>query len=149
MVLLNACWAVGHSINNEFQRTFCSVFSLTLQKDDTLLILLDRMSKYFNESLFLITILILVNIVPSESTDADENSVVEDRTTGALDFIVQTCSSLGNCQSLTTGLVVDNNWRGFHYNLCYDPKQCDKVIIKQLICRKGYIHVALFYLTTR
>ena len=91
------------------------------------------MSKYFNGSLFLITILILVNIAPSESADADENSVVEDRTTGALDFIVQTCTNYCNCQNLTTGLVVDNNWRGFHYNLCYDPKQCDKVIIKQLI----------------
>jgi hypothetical protein len=90
------------------------------------------MSKYFNGSLFLITILILVNITPSESTDADENSVVEDRTTGALDFIVQTCTNYCNCQNLTTGLVVDNNWRGFHYNLCYDPKKCDKVIIKQL-----------------
>ena len=118
---------VGQPINNEFQRTFCSVFSLTLQKDDTLLILLDRMSKYFNGSLFLITILIFVNIVPSESDDTDENSVVEDRTTGALDFIVQTCTNYCNCQNLTTGLVVDNNWRGFHYNLCYDPKKCDKV----------------------
>nr|CAH0102996.1 unnamed protein product [Daphnia galeata] len=85
------------------------------------------MSKYFNGSLFLITILIFVNIVPSESDDTDENSVVEDRTTGALDFIVQTCTNYCNCQNLTTGLVVDNNWRGVYYNLCYDPKKCDKI----------------------
>ena len=105
---------------------------------------------YFNGPLFrlLIIILGLVNIALSESDGADENPVVEDRTTGALDFIVQTCSSLGNCQNLTTGLVVDNNWRGFYYNLCYDPKQCDKVIIKQLILTSISLTLNLIYVSS-
>ena len=70
-----------------------------------------------------ITILVLINNVQA----ADNNPVAEDRTTGALDFIVQVCSSVNNCQPITLGLVVDNNWRGVYYNLCYDPKKCDKV----------------------
>ena len=72
-----------------------------------------------------------------ESTaDVDGNSVVDDphdRTTGALDFIVQICSSVNSCQPVTLGLVVDNNWRGVYYNLCYDPKKCDKVNYIQAI----------------
>nr|CAH0101960.1 unnamed protein product [Daphnia galeata] len=31
---------------------------------------------------------------------------------------------------LPTGLVVDNNWRGVFYNLCYDQKKCDKIFTK-------------------
>jgi len=61
------------------------------------------------------------------------NPIVKDRTTGALDLIVQTCSRLNNCQPVTLGLVVDNNWRGVYYNLCYDPKKCDKVFFKYTI----------------
>jgi hypothetical protein len=106
------------------------------------------MSKYFNGSLFLVTILISVNIALSESDDADENPVVEDRTTGALDFIVQTCSSLGNCQSLTTGLVVDNNWRGVYYNLYYDPKKCDKVIEKQITLTSISMNLNFFFVSS-
>jgi hypothetical protein len=89
------------------------------------------MEKQVNRRLvqLLITFLVLVNTALLAESDADENPVVEDRTLGALDFIVQTCSSLGNCQPLTTGLVVDNNWRGVYYNLCYDPQKCDKVIV--------------------
>ena len=88
------------------------------------------MEKHVNRHLvqLLITFLVLFNTALL-AEGADENPVVEDRTLGALDFIVQTCSSLGNCQPLTTGLVVDNNWRGVYYNLCYDPKKCDKVIV--------------------
>lgn len=72
--------------------------------------------------LLIITILALISTATNSAQDAD-------RTTGALDFIVQTCTSSCSCQPVTLGLVVDNNWRGFYYNLCYDPKQCDKVEI--------------------
>ncbi|KAK4037222.1 hypothetical protein OUZ56_029261 [Daphnia magna] len=75
--------------------------------------------------MFLLVILALAHC--SSANDAVENYLNQARTTGALDFTVQVCSSLGNCQPLATGLVVDNNWRGVYYNLCYDPKRCDKI----------------------
>ena len=87
-----------------------------------------KMSNYFNRRLiqFLVAIFVLIN--RTQATDK-KNQVVEDRNTGVLEFIVQTCTSLCNCQPVTLGLVVDNNWRGVYYNLCYDPKQCDMVIL--------------------
>lgn len=90
------------------------------------------MQNYFVMHLIklLITIMVLINIAQS-ANNADDNTVVEDRTTGVLDFIVQVCSNVNNCQPVTLGLVVDNNWRGVYHNLCYDPKQCDMVIFKK------------------
>lgn len=81
--------------------------------------------------MFLLVILALAHC--SSANDAVENDLNQARTTGALDFTVQVCSSLGNCQPLATGLVVDNNWRGVYYNLCYDPKRCDKVYSSNLM----------------
>jgi hypothetical protein len=89
------------------------------------------MSNYFNGKLVFLAIAMCTMVVttsavaPQYEDNIDLNQT--DRTTGALDFIVYVCSNLNNCSPLPTGLVVDNNWRGVFYNLCYDQKKCDKV----------------------
>nr|CAH0101933.1 unnamed protein product [Daphnia galeata] len=90
------------------------------------------MSNYFNGNLVFLAIAMCTMVVTASAVANEENIALNqtDRTTGALDFIVYVCNSLNNCSPLPTGLVVDNNWRGVFYNLCYDQKKCDKIFTK-------------------
>lgn len=94
------------------------------------------MFNYFKgRSTFLVvavfTTVVYVTTSPVTNKDLAEMNQTA-RTTGAIDFIVYVCSSLNNCNTLPTGLVVDSNWRGVFYNLCYDQTKCDKVFDNNL-----------------
>ena len=99
------------------------------------------MSNYFNGKLVFLAIAMCTMVVTTSAVANEENIALNqtDRTTGALDFIVYVCNSLNNCSPLPAGLVVDNNWRGVFYNLCYDQKKCDKVQYFTII----YYHITL------
>jgi hypothetical protein len=95
------------------------------------------MSNYFNKRLICLAILVFRTVVFVTSSSVSNEGYVQMNQTGltteALTFIVYVCSSLNNCEPLATGLVVDNNWRGVFYNLCYDPKRCDKVLYHDFV----------------
>jgi hypothetical protein len=123
--------------NNKLHYVFASVTSQRLNWMIGDQINSSTMSNYFNKRLICLVILVFRTVVFVTSSPVTNEGYVQinqtGRTTGALDFIVYVCSSLNNCEPLATGLVVDNNWRGVFYNLCYDPKRCDKVLYHDFV----------------